>query len=184
MTKVTRINNAAEIQQLRATILGTTDLAVARLKDLLDGGSPMEVFEKMRFEPVGCDPLDSSRPLNFVEQVNQAFTYLATLEATEWLLQRHPGAAPFVLNLGTASGPDVASADGRLAAEVFAAVSPQNNRKLANDLDRVAKMPATQRFVFFACPGDAQDVAVRNVGGVSVTVVPLRMLQQGFGHAV
>lgn len=180
MTKIKRISNAAEVQELRGTILASAERAIAALKALLDGETAIGVFEQVRFEPVGYDPLDPSRGLNLVEQVNQTFTYLATLEATEWLLQEHPNAAPFVLKLGTASGPDIASAEGHVAAEVFAAVTPQNNRKLASDLEKVARMAATYRYVFFACPGEPKARAIRIVGGVSVTVVGLKMLQEGF----
>jgi len=38
-------------------------------------------------------------------------------------------------------------------AEVFAAVNTSNNRKLADDLKKVAKSTAKHRYVFFMCPG-------------------------------
>jgi hypothetical protein len=62
---------------------------------------------------------------------------LATAKAVKELIALHPTLVPFNVNLGTASGSDIASANGELAAEVFAAVNTTSNRKLANDLHKV-----------------------------------------------
>jgi hypothetical protein len=47
-----------------------------------------------------------------VEQLNQSFTYLASIAATAWLFEHHPENAPYILNLGTAPGSDIMSQDG------------------------------------------------------------------------
>ena len=39
-----------------------------------------------------------------------------------------------------------------VGAETFAAVDPRNNRKLAKDIDKMAKRPERYRYVFFASP--------------------------------
>ncbi|EHV9720282.1 hypothetical protein K1B37_001001 [Vibrio parahaemolyticus] len=60
--------------------------------------------------------------------------------------------APFKVNLGTTAGLDIESLCGLVAAEVFAAVSPTNNRKLAKDIEKVAGSNAKHKFVFMLCP--------------------------------
>jgi len=108
----------------------------------------------MKFEEIGCDPLDTSRKLNLIEQVNQTFTYMASLKAAEYLLNHHPELKSLTLNLGTRSGWDIeADETGGLVAEVFAAVHPGNNRKLDKDIQKVAAAEAEYRYVFFMCPG-------------------------------
>jgi len=48
---------------------------------------------------------------------------------------------------------DVASLKpGLVGAETFAAVRPENNRKLANDLNKLANRPELHRYVFFMSP--------------------------------
>lgn len=178
MTKIRSISKPSEIRELRAAILSAADLAVSKLKALLEDASSIGVFKRIRFHKVGCDPLDPSRPLNLVEQLNQTFTYLTTLEAAEWLLARHRRAAPFVLNLGTTGGPDIVSADKQVVAEVFAAVRPQNNGKLRKDINKVAKIPATYRYAFFACPNESAVPTVADVNGIPVTIVQLKMFYE------
>ncbi|MGO9421439.1 hypothetical protein [Roseiarcus sp.] len=85
-----------------------------------------------------------------------AWTYLVTLKALPFLFERHPAAGGFRLNLGTASGTDIESVAPKVvAAEVFAAGHPSNNRKLAKDLKKLAlECPdADARYVFFGAAG-------------------------------
>jgi hypothetical protein len=42
--------------------------------------------------------------------------------------------------------------DGGIAAEVFASVDPRNNRKLANDIEKVSRANAKYRYVLFMTP--------------------------------
>lgn len=70
--------------------------------------------------------------MNFIEQINQTWTYLAALAAARQLLILHPEAGGFRLAPGAhAAQPlDVMSlADGLVGAETFAAVHPDNNQK-------------------------------------------------------
>lgn len=39
----------------------------------------------MKIKQVGCDPLDAEAPLNFIEQLNQSFTYVASAKAVKVL---------------------------------------------------------------------------------------------------
>lgn len=117
-------------------------------------GDALETLWHMKTRMLGADPLDSERPLNIIEQLNQSFTCVASAMAGLELLRLHPDLSPFTLNLGTAKGFDIWSDSGPgLRAEVFAAVSPANNQKLRADIDRLKPEPAVHKYVFFMCPG-------------------------------
>lgn len=156
--------------ELEVALRKAAATAVSDLAELANTDDPLSVLEKMKFEPVGCDPLDPSRPLNLIEQLNQTFTYLVSVRAVEFLFDEHPEASPFRVNLGTAAGSDVESADGTVAAEVFAAVTPDNNRKLAKDIEKVRSTQASYQYVFFYSPGEFQR-QVRD----GVVVVPVSL---------
>ena len=145
------IQSQAELMELAGRIADAADSAVATLGHLCHSSSSFQVLASIKFKQIGADPLEST-PLNLIEQVNQTFTYLASLEAVHYLFNEHTEHAPFRVNLGTASGSDVESLDGMVAAEVFSAVSPSNNRKLTKDIKKVNATDAQHRYVFYACP--------------------------------
>ena len=100
-----------------------------------------------------------------------------TLSAVQELWSLHPSARSFDLCLGTSGGTDISSeADGGVAAEVFAAVSPTNNQKLAKDVVKVAQTEAAYKYVFFSCPevpsGDYKPSAVHP----DVKIISLELL--------
>jgi hypothetical protein len=115
---------------------------------------PLELLRQFKFQKIGRHPLEH-RELNFIEQVNQTWTCLVTLNALQFLFDRHTDAAGgFRLNLCARSGTDILSVVPDLvAAETFAAVSWSNNRKGYDDLNRLATSSARYRYVFFAAPG-------------------------------
>jgi hypothetical protein len=168
--KSRRLGTHQEIVELEASVRSAAAAAVSDLADLVKHDDPLCVLAALRFEQSGRDPLDASRSLNLVEQPNQTFTYLVSIRVVELLLQEHPEAAPYRVNLGTAAGSDVESLDGSVAAEVFAAVAPANNEKLAKDVARVRTTSAVHRYVFFYCPGDFKRCLQDGV-----TVVPVRL---------
>ena len=117
-------------------------------------GRPLDLIRHMKFDLVGFHPVTHS-PLNVIEQVNQTWTYAAALLAARKLFDLHPDARAFHLAPGAhASQPlDVMSeVPGLVGAETFAAVRPQNNRKLAKDLDKLAHSGEQHRYVFFMSP--------------------------------
>ena len=154
MTKRITIRGQSDIEYYRKLLLDSsaeTRLRVAKLTETLD---PLELLYQMKFEKVGCDPMNFTRRLNLIEQLNQTFTYAASLKAAEYLLQHHTAISPLTLNLGTTSGWDIqGEKNGGVVAEVFAAVNPQNNGKIEKDIAKVAKANALHRYVFFMCPG-------------------------------
>ena len=137
--------------ELRQSAVRTKEqlLALASSKDAIS------LLADMKFEKVGCDPLESKRQLNLIEQLHQTFTYLASFLATEYLLKKYPSAKPFILNLGTSNGLDIKSSKcGGIGAEVFAAVNPKNNDKLIKDCKKISSQTGiAHKYVFFMCPG-------------------------------
>jgi len=137
---IDEITHAAEEAQLRVAEMSESALA-------------MEFLEKLKFEKTGYDPLNSQRDLNFIEQLNQSFTYLASFKAADYLFHNHAGISELTLNLGTAPGSDIETVDcGGIAAEVFAATKPSSNNKLNKDIVKVLSTEAKHKYVFFVCP--------------------------------
>jgi hypothetical protein len=60
---------------------------------------------------------------------------------------------------------------GRIAAEAFAATSPNSNQKLKKDLDRLKLIPTVpHRYIFLSCPkfGDGRQEMLERVAGIEV----------------
>ena len=133
---------------LRASACRVRDWAAAQ------SGDPLDLLRRMKFDPVGYHPIED-RPLNFIEQINQTWTFAVALAAARQLLALHPDVGGFRLAPGAhASIPlDIMSEpEGQVGAETFAAVSPRNNGKLAADLAKMAQRPEHHRYVFFMSP--------------------------------
>ena len=161
---------ARYIRKLRATAQKTK----TRLLELVPAQDCISLLYQMKFCKVGCDPLDLDRPLNLIEQLNQTFTYAASLKAAEYLFDRHRDVRSLTLNLGTRFGWDIETDDdGGIVAEVFASVSPKNNDKLKEDIAKVAGAQARYRYVFFMCPNVEPGPQQHDFQPVSVQVVSL-----------
>jgi hypothetical protein len=148
------ISSEREIDEYEATLRKTAQHACRRINGLSEKTDSIEFLEKLKFEQVGVDPLNESRALNIIEQVNQTFTYLASFRAAKLLFEWHPTIGSLTLNLGTAKGSDIETTEGiKIAAEIFAATSPNSNQKLKRDIAKVTAVPAEYKYVFFVCPG-------------------------------
>ena len=146
---VTRSDIEERLESLRASAEQTQ----IQLAELAGAEGPLEFLYQLKFNATGCDPLDPSRALNFIEQLNQTFTYLASFNGAEFLFSRHPKVQHLTLNLGTAAGSDIETPEGGgIAAEVFAAVTPRNNGKLTKDIKKVSSAKAKHRYVLFMSP--------------------------------
>jgi hypothetical protein len=152
----TTILALAEIDPVLERVRAAAERTTQAIGELIGAESDsVEILRRMKFTEIAWHPIDD-RPLNLIEQLNQTWTYLVTLKALPFLFERHPSAGGFRLNLGTAGGTDIESlVPNVVAAEVFAAVHPSNNRKLAKDLKKLAlECPdAEARYVFFGAPG-------------------------------
>jgi hypothetical protein len=136
--------------------MGQLRASARRVQEWLaaDASDPLELLRRMKFDAVGCDPIEG-HSLNFIEQVNQTWTFAVALAATRQLLTLHPDVGGFRLAPGAhASIPlDIMSeAEGKVGAETFAAVSPRNNGKLTKDLTKMALRCELHRYVFFMSP--------------------------------
>lgn len=127
-----------------------------RLREQLasEPADPLELLRRLKFEPMGFHPIED-RPLNVIEQINQTWTYAVALAAARELLELHPDAGGFRLAPGAHASIDLdimSEAEGLVGAETFAAVKPQNNGKLKNDLAKMAQRYEAHRYIFFSCP--------------------------------
>jgi hypothetical protein len=154
MTKRIVLTDTSEIVGYRDIIHFSSEQTRLQIAELSGNVDSLEFLYRMKFEALGHDPLVLERKLNLIEQLNQTFTYLASFRAAEVLFDQHKDISSLTMNLGTKSGWDIETQDGGgLVAEVFAAVTPENNRKLSKDIERVASSHAKHRYVFFMCPG-------------------------------
>ena len=169
------IESIDEVHDLLQSVQSAASNSIRAISEIIPSGD-MTALWKMKFEQLGFDPIDGVSRLNLIEQLNQSFTYLATIKSLEILFEHHPDLAPFTMNLGTASGSDIESLKPPgVAAEVFAAVTPTNNRKLRKDIEKVSTSEALYKYVFFISPGFAKsrqksletnlDVQVWSLGG-------------------
>jgi hypothetical protein len=49
---------------------------------------PLKLFRLMKFDRVGCHPIDDG-DINLFEQINQTWSYVAAVVAARWLLKEH-----------------------------------------------------------------------------------------------
>jgi hypothetical protein len=146
------VSNVADADALMDKIRNTA--ASVRSWMAEQSGDPLEMLRRMKFEPVGFHPIEG-HALNIVEQVNQTWTFCVALSAARQLLVLHPN----VGGLRLAPGADACQAldimsvkEGCVGAETFAAVTPQNNGKLAKDLLKLSARSELHRYVFFMSP--------------------------------
>jgi len=151
MKRQIRISNFSDLEGIQKKLVESANNTKDKLQLLCALKSGMEVLYDMKFYQNGRDPIED-RDLNIIEQLNQQFTYLVSICATMHLLHRHPGDAPFIMNLGTAPGPDIVSENQLVAAEVFSAADPKNNSKLKDDIKRIDRADARDKYVFYHSP--------------------------------
>jgi hypothetical protein len=162
MKRPITLHRTEEVDGYMETLRSSAGEAHIKLAEIAGYESPLELLYKIKFEQIGFDPLDTERPLNLIEQVNQTFTYLASFKAARLLFLWHPGIKSLVMNLGTQSGSDIESDyDGGISAEVFAAVTTTSNDKLKKDLDRLSSSSARHRY-FFSSPQAVLKANTRN----------------------
>src|SRR5262245_34758172 len=110
-------------------------------------GDSLDLIRRMKFDQIGFHPIEGYA-LNLMEQINQTWTYAVALAATRQLLGLHPEAGGYRLAPGAhAVAPlDIMSeVQGLVGAETFAAVDPRNNKKLEQDLRKMAARPEQHR---------------------------------------
>lgn len=148
-----------QVKLYRDKIVSITE---KHMDDLLKSGPGMEFLRKIKFTQSGYDPL-FQHETNFIEQVNQTFTYLVCLDAVEYLLKEHKGNR-FNVCFGTEAGHDVEAEDGSIICECFAATTPDSNGKLEKDCIKVhSNQVAENKYVIFYVSTNKL-VHVENIG--------------------
>ena len=148
MSKTRIIKNKDELNKLRAEIMGSLDQSVVMIQELMSSMDSLSFFKKIKFEKTVTDSF-TGEPENFAEMIDQCQTYLVSIMAVEYLIQKHQGVS-FKINFGNVSGYDIESVDGDIVAECFAATSYRSNGKLTADLKRLKENSiATYKYEFF-----------------------------------
>jgi hypothetical protein len=75
-----------------ARLMEVVRASALRVRDWMASqtGDPLETLRKMKFEPIGFHPV-KDRALNFVEQINQTWTFAVAIAATKQLLNLRRG---------------------------------------------------------------------------------------------
>lgn len=167
------ITSPAELYSRHAEILAAARRTTATLARLLTKFHGIDLLHRLKFEKVAANPFGSEKEYNFVESLNLSFTALVTLAGVRWILHRHPAALPMHVNLGQAAGHDICCEAAGIAAECFAAVSPNNNKKLQHDRERLLSAHERYRhkYLFLYSPS-REPKAPANDGSILVVDLP------------
>lgn len=151
MNKALTISTIQEAESIKGVIIKSCNSTTKRIQSFISDSDGMDFFHMIKFTQIGKDPIKDNS-LNFIEQLNQTFTYLVSIEAVKFLLKLHPEHAPYTMNLGTQNGYDIISTNGNIIAEVFSATSPTSNDKLNKDCQKlIVNETAHSKYVFFYC---------------------------------
>lgn len=148
------VRSPKELDQYRDRILENVEQAVQRLVN--EDATYFKKFFQMKFEQVGFHPV-ADKPLNFIEQLNQTFTYLAAVDGARMIWKFHPEVRELTVYPG-AHAPkgtlDIEATDGAssIGAETFSAVKPSNNGKLNRDIQKLLTRKEVYRYIFFISP--------------------------------
>ena len=139
-----------ETKHLIEKLETSAEASMLSIANLAAENDPMSFLYECKFHENGFDPLDCTRSLNFVEQLHQTFTCLASFKGAEYIFAKHSNVKYLTLNLGASKGFDIEGSEGdTVTAEVFASVNPDNNSKLLKDIFRVATAKTKFKYVFF-----------------------------------
>ncbi len=151
MSKIFTISTIQEAEKIKDIIIKSCNSTTNRIQSFIHDSEGMDFFHTIKFTQIGKDPIKDNS-LNFIEQLNQTFTYLVSIEAVKYLLKLYPEHAPYTMNLGTQSGYDIISANGVIIAEVFSATSPTSNDKINKDCQKlIPNETARFKYVFYYC---------------------------------
>ena len=150
------VNTVEEIEHLKMAILINAEKSFEQLKMKVKSLPAMTFLAEVKFDKMGIDPLEGTE-LNFIEQINQTFSDLVVLEGASRLLQLYPNTM-LKLNLGSASGFDIESADGEVVAECFAVTTAMSNRKIEKDCSKLmSKAYDRQKYIYFYSRSDSDE---------------------------
>lgn len=143
--KMQLFDNFEKIENYRRIIKENTD---KHITSLTNKGSGIEFLRLMKFySDFGYDPL-FEEPTNFLEQINQTWTYLVCLSAVEIFLKKYPD-KKFWVTFGNKGGIDVKSDDDCVVCECFATTHPKNNRKLKDEAEKLIGIKAVNKYIIY-----------------------------------
>lgn len=159
MKSVFKVASLEDIALYEERIRGHSAQTFGTVKSLLDQ-DPIAFLARMKFGKLGKHPIED-RSINFIEQLNQTFTYLTALEAAKLIFKWHPDCGGLILAPG-AHAPKKPCGAVRLdieslkpdyiGAETFSAATPKSNSKIDKDLDKLATRTESHRYIFFSSP--------------------------------
>ena len=155
------ITNREELAVFRKEIMANAKKAMEELKRNAEALTAVRFFGLIKFEKIGKDPI-TGKPLNLIEQINQMYSDLVVLTGIADLLEKFPK-KQFQLNMGSASGYDIASTDGQVVAECFAVTSVTSNDKFNKDCKKLMKASAEYKFLYFYTYSDSDKVIENRV---------------------
>lgn len=158
MNKHLEFSCETELANVRRRIITQAERAANAVHSVLSNTSGVHALKAIKFQKIIHDEVFGEN-LNFIEYLNQTFTYLVCFYAGKELLQQFPGKT-VVLNLGTQPGYDVMTTDGFVVCECFAATSAKSNEKLKKDAFRVySSSTAVDKRVYYYSENTASETA-------------------------
>lgn len=156
MKKRITITSSAQLRQMKKDVLEQAGKVADQLRTLFADSSPFDALAKLRFQRTVEDEVFNEK-MNFIEYLNQTFTYLVCLYAGQSLKETYPG-KEIIINFGNQPGIDVFTSDESVACECFAATTVKSNGKLKAEVERLSKMQGYQyKYVFFYTQSAEQD---------------------------
>lgn len=180
MNKQAVFFSVSEVELLRQRLIAQMEESCAVLHRTVSTETPVSALQKIKFEKIISDRV-FGEPLNFIEHLNQTFTYLVCLYAARTVLERC-AATSITVNFGTHPGYDVTSDGGSILCECFASTSVKSNEKLKKDVLRLHESTlASQKFVFFYSHAGTADTPyiqrlAANYPDVSLCSIPFEEL--------
>jgi|GEM_PF-4778266 len=157
ITKQKAINKITELEKSLLQVHTTLWNIASNNQSEIEASS---LLHQLRFKKIFKDPI-SKKPQNFIETINQTYTYIITFKAIVFLYESNIvlPTDTFDVNIGSESGVDLKTTSNQLVAEVFTATKPSGNSKLKKDIIKVHKealrinsSSLPKQFVFFYSP--------------------------------
>jgi hypothetical protein len=168
MNKIIEKVNKEEALKKIEKIKNSIEEIINNLKN--ERSKPLELFYKLKFNKLYVDSIKDKNE-NFIEILNQYFTYLVSYKAVLWLINQKYGDF-FDLSLGNIIGIDIIGKEKKIIAEVFASVNPNNNQKIQKEIERLSKKEYEEytKFIFYHSPNE-KIIDPEKINGINVIYI-------------
>lgn len=144
-------------ENIETTIFSAIASMESAYNKIKETGNYLELFDSMKFGSIGKNPITPD-DYSLLEQINQVFTILMSCyAATKY--NYFPKATSFDFAFAEKNGRDLKAYDAKMntiaEAEIFAAVSAKNNRKLRKEVNKLLELPEKDHdyyYVFYTAP--------------------------------